>query len=401
MNIAKCCASCIYFQSENAGLRATLFGKCELNDKKTNSSLICEKFGENYDFIEDINEEIKNDTVRELIDIKSDDVEFENIKNYILNGLEKASSSPQYFMENYLVNKIKEEVKNHFTAYELEKKGYGSALDDLIKINSILTSRYEMIPYLGYSSSSDYSTIKEIKENIKFLSNYQGSWNLDYFYEYHKISYKELVEHYNEIESKIFPTPEQEFSQSRETEKRKEKEKEEFIKRYYEKKVTFTEKDFKKYLKKESFFSKKQVDERGLSYPIILRLYKNEQLIFISKVKQNLMTRIDNYRKNKDFDDYSVSYVPESIIDDLHAKANIEYLLASTTMGITNMNSCGLYRTLNQVKTRYKGDFDLRIIRKIIEKYNVPYYRLPSGSEICHRDKFDEALKKYYDNYQK
>ena len=73
-------------------------------------------------------------------------------------------------------------------------------------------------------------------------------------------------------------------------------------------------------------------------------------------------------------------------------KYKVKYL--PTTIASSN---CGNYKSFQQLKKRFAEDFDIRMIRKIIDLYNVPNYRFNKGLEIIHRDLFDEALNKFYD----
>lgn len=302
----------------------------------------------------------------------------ENIKNYGFRHMSKS---------------INEYLNEMFSALKMIEEGEGNHIAELLEVDR----RYENIRNVEMYPRQLRDEFNQKKiDDIEYVLNYDGVWNKEYFYEKYYLTEDDLKKQKESIRKELYPSDSELRDRDIERIKKQKAEKEEYIEKYYEKKAQLTSKDIKDYLKKELFFSEKEVNEENVSYPLVVKLYKDDKIVHIYKVAQNLMQSISLQRKNKDFDDYSIALVKENIIDELILDEKINkypYLLNKSTITMKNI---GTYRTVNQVKKRYQNDFNLKFIKKIINDYHVPHYSGVNIDLIINRDLFDQALRDYY-----
>ena len=130
--------------------------------------------------------------------------------------------------------------------------------------------------------------------------------------------YSKLME---EVESKFYPT-EGEIIEKKLKDKAK-KEKEEILKKYYEKKSIYNLLDIKKYLAEEAFITSEKINEDLIPYPVLIKFFKNNELLAIKKESANIKSKLLNVIKSLDFDEYSIVHIPKGKIDDLLVEAFI------------------------------------------------------------------------------
>ncbi len=326
-------------------------------------------------------------------------VDLDDLREYIQQGhLSKLyyGYTPQNTLENLTLNLL--------VAFELEQAGHKNATKDFVKIFRILKA----IPHYFEMQSINMKTINlkshlynieisNVLKELDYLINYDGVWNIKEILEINSLNIETIYKIKNDILKEINPSEEETKIRYIQDKKLKEKCKKNFIKNYYEKSGDYELEDIEKYLGNKKFMSKNEIDKNDIRYPMIINLYQNGKIIYIGKIRKNLKGSLKSYRKTKNFDDYSLSLVPENLIDDLYIESLIKEKPINVPTNLIRMEKHGKYRSITQMKSRFKDDFDIRFIRKIIIIYDVPYYKFTSGAEIVHRDKFDEALKKYYD----
>ena len=287
------------------------------------------------------------------------------------------------------------------TAFELEKE---NKIDSLKELKSITNNIDILEPILTYGIShvlktfgKTYKQYDTFQNSIDFLLQYNGLWNVEYFLKFNGLSKDKLNKLKDEIKKEFYPSENEINLKNIEYKAKRAKEKEELLKKYYEKKVVYTSTDIKKYLSEEVFISSNMVNVDLVEYPILIKVFKNDELLGIKKEFSSLRNKLKVLSKTFDFDDYSIVHIPRNKIDDLQIEAYIKYKIKYLPPTISS-SDCGNYKSLQQLKKRFSDDFDIRTIRKIIDLYKVPNYSFNNGLEIIHRDLFDEALKKFYDS---
>ncbi|MGL6100436.1 MAG: hypothetical protein ACRCZ9_00120, partial [Fusobacteriaceae bacterium] len=278
-------------------------------------------------------------------------------------------------IENYGFRQMSESINDYlnemFSALKMMEEGKGNHIAELLDIDR----RFDNIRNTEMYSRQLRDEFNQKKiDDIEYILNYAGVWNKEYFCKKYYLTEEDLKKQKENIRRELYPSDSELRDKDIKNLEKQKIEKEEYIEKYYEKKVQLTSKDIKDYLKKELFFSKKQVNEENVNYPLVVKLYKGDKIVYIYKVAQKLMQSISLQRQNKDFDDYSIGQVKENIIDELIVDEKINkypYLLNKSTI---TMKNTGTYRTINQVKKRYQNDFNLKFIKKIINDYNVPHY---------------------------
>lgn len=286
------------------------------------------------------------------------------------------------------------------TAFEIEKENKIDSVKELRKIESNINYLNSLMGYGNMDSlkyvEKTHHHYQSIQNTIDFVLKYNGIWNIEYFLDHHRLSKERILKLREEVESEFYPSENEIKKKSLEHKGKKEKEREEFLEKYYEKKVVYTPFDIKKYLSEDSFINSIKVNEDLIEYPVLIKIFKNGELLGIKKEFSNIKNKLKALSKTFDFDDYSLVHIPRNKIDDLQIEAFIKYKIKYLPTTVASSN-CGNYKSLQQLKKRFSEDFDIRMIRKIIDLYNVPNYRFNNGLEIIHRDLFDEALNKFYD----
>ena len=311
----------------------------------------------------------------------------------------------KYPMKTYLCDKFfdtsEHRINDHLIAFRHLQLTDEDIMPEYIKLMSILSNNLNIREHYyqkGYYVNLPEQIIERNIEELKYIVNYRGFWNieklLDYFDFNKEIIFKDLKQLTSMIPIKL------------EKEKQlKEREIENFIQRYYEKKRTLTNEKlnhiFKNKIEKkmtEKILNKDYLDLTGIKYPILLLLFKSNKLTYLSIVDKSLDQRMSNYKKNKEFDGYSYIHFEEEVIQDIYAEAIIRYNPKDVTFSAIDMSN-SIYRSLNQIKQRYKGvkDIDLWVIKKIIKLYEIPTYRLNGGQVVLDKDLFDKAIRKYYE----
>lgn len=287
-----------------------------------------------------------------------------------------------------------------FHGYEMEKEGNTSALEELKTIinkigyinNFHLHSAYNMI-----DTEDDYRTLIN---QIDYLLEYNGIWDINFFLQKNHLNRDNLIAKKQEILQEAYPT-QKDLEAKRNIEIKKSKEeKEKQYNDYYRKKVIYSNKDIKKYLSPSSFINKESVNIDLIEYPILLKLYKDNQLCSIKKVKGDLRGTLHKYNLSKGYDDFSIVNIPSKIFDDLHVEALIMYRPLYMSTYITPPSSAN-YRSIEQIRKRFSGELGVSFIRKIVDKYNVPSYKFDNGAEIVHRDLLDKSIHQYYEDEKK
>ncbi len=286
------------------------------------------------------------------------------------------------------------------TAFEIEKENKTDSVKELRKIENNINYLNSLMGYGNMDSlkfiEKNHHNYQSIQNTIDFVLDYKGIWNIEYFLEHHRLSKEEIIKLREEVESEFYPSENEIKEKNLKYKVKKEKEREVFLEKYYEKKIMYTISDINKYLSENSFISAVKVNEDLIEYPILIKILKNGELLGIKKEFSNIKNKLKVLSKTFDFDDYSIVHIPRNKIDDLQIEAFIKYKVKYLPTTIASSN-CGNYKSFQQLKKRFSEDFDIRKKKKIIDLFNVPNYRFNNGLEIVHRDLFDEALKKFYD----
>ncbi|KAB3534505.1 hypothetical protein F8154_08835 [Alkaliphilus pronyensis] len=261
-------------------------------------------------------------------------------------------------------------------------------MPDYFKISNVL---YSLRDYLSYVKDN-YQDIDTdvLKDEIEYLLNYNWYWDIDSFLNKLRITKEFLIRELLEINNGF-------RKHNKIQEIKEQNELDEYIRRYYNKSKAPRDeiRNCLYSIEKESLISKDIIDLRNIKYPIILLLYLNNQVVSIHKVTHSLERAMANYKSKKSFEFYRYKYFNEEIINDVFAEGIVNYNPVNiSTKAITLSNT--IYRTLNHVKKRYKNEIDLRKIKKVIDKYNLPLYNLKNGSQVVDKDLFDNALRLYY-----
>lgn len=277
-------------------------------------------------------------------------------------------------------------------------KHYAETKEDLLpeyfKIKKILI-------YLGqidmdnFQSLYDINVSKELRD-IYYILNYKGYWNVDNIANLFGMNRQKIMRILKEIEDG-FPTL------TAEKDKESCQLQEEFNNSYYRAKRLMSKNELDKFFLYDikQNISKKYIrditDVTDVNYPILVFLYKDNKVVCIRKVTKKLDASLANYRKSENFDEYAYIHISEDAIEDVLAEAMVRYNpIDMYSNAITIKNS--IYRTLNHIKRRYKQDsrIDLRVIKKLIEMYEIPVYNLNNGMTVVDKDLFDDAVKKYF-----
>lgn len=111
------------------------------------------------------------------------------------------------------------------------------------------------------------------------------------------------------------------------------KEKDEYIKKYYNAKRLLKTEEIEK-LFKTTLSLDKLLDNRidkdiinliNIKYPIILFLFKNDNIVSILKIDQTFEQKMAYHRKVKEFDSYAYIYTNETFINDIYMEAIVRY----------------------------------------------------------------------------
>lgn len=308
------------------------------------------------------------------------------------------------FLEKYPVHGLKDanfinqdETNIYLIAFKYYIEHGEDIMADYYRIKDTVADCFNMGTYRSYFIYDDSSdkVLQKIIQDINFVINYTGIWNVDALLNSLNCSKEKLIQCLHEVENN-FPKYHEDKILERE------KELENYIEKYYEVKRNLTNEDldlfFAKTIAQEmsSNIDKNVVDVTNIKYPILVFLYKGNKIISINKVIKNLEAALVNHKKNKNFDSYTYIYVNEDVIDDILVESFVRYNpVQMLSNAITVKNS--IYRTLGQIKQRYKNNkrVDLRVIKNIISIYEIPMYNLMNGQQIVDKDLFDEALDKY------
>lgn len=269
-------------------------------------------------------------------------------------------------------------------------------MQEYFKIKRILMYHPETIGVFSGHYYHDVTHINKYIEELMFILNYKGTWNIDYLMNKFGCTRDKLEKDLKEILDG-FPAANKEKMEKRQEEQN------EYIERYYSAERVLEKEEINDFFKnkiEKCFKNKKDkdlIDIRKIKYPIVLFLFKDNKMISIHKVKSNLEQSMSNYKKTKKFDSYSYLYVDEKSIEEIFAESIVRYNpnnLNTNTISLSNP----IYRTLNQIKIRYKGikEIDLRVIKKVINIYELTTYNLNNGSIVVDKDLFDKALNSYY-----
>ncbi|WP_069999423.1 hypothetical protein [Cellulosilyticum sp. I15G10I2] len=160
-----------------------------------------------------------------------------------------------------------------------------------------------------------------------------------------------------------------------------------------------------KLIKNQKLYKKDEISITHDNYPVILLLFNEGKVTYITGVEKNLENRIITYQRNKNFTHYSYISVDASILDEMI----VELLIYYNPKGIhKNQVSTdkSAYRTLSMIKRRYKyiDNVNLTVIKKVCAIYEIPIHYLNGNISLVNRDEFDRALSKYLGkevNYEK
>lgn len=239
-----------------------------------------------------------------------------------------------------------------------------------------------------YKQMANTQRFISLIEFINYILNYVGNINLNYFYSLHGLKKENLIYSKNLIINDFYdPKVEKQKQES----KRKDEEK--FIADYYRVQNNISEKEIEKYINcNREIISINSPQIENISYPVIVFKYKEKELISISKVIQNLYNNIGGSIMRDDIDSFAFMHVSENILNEIYLECLLHFQpmkISSNSFGIAN----SLYVTFAKLKKRYKGVYKNKI-ENIIDKYNVPIYKIRDQFYIIHRDKFDEAYQK-------
>lgn len=255
---------------------------------------------------------------------------------------------------------------------------------------------------LSYYSSSDYFIshksrmadfmIEEVINSLEFLKSYDGYWlnsllkGLDY----------------DAIDSTIYELKSKTSYQFEYNNNSEEHEK--FIADYYKRERKISDEDLFAAATKcrktfASFkFKKDSVDVSKIKYPILVAFIKDDKIKSLKKCSQKLDSLLTLTEKTLDYDEYSYIYVPENSIYEVATEFFIRNKVANINTSIINTNC--IYKSIKQVKRRYKyaPKVDWRIVKKVIDLYDIPQYNLDNGYQLIDKDKFDRCLNEYLES---
>lgn len=294
------------------------------------------------------------------------------------------------------------DLKTFFELAKLiyENENQQQLLEELNKIKEILidistdsyTYNYNYYRYM--EERGEY--YKKFIEDMEYLENYRGIWNIDYFVEFYRLDRSYIKKYKEKIRKKYSPS----FAEKAEVQQQKiaiEKISFEKFKKDYElKKNNLSKIDLNKYEKQE--IDGKNIDIMNVHYPIIIKFLKNNEVISINKCSSNLPSFFKN-KSISEFDSYRIVHVEDEIIDDLVIEYKIKYNPIHNTKGIVqDVKRVYKYRNENQVKRYYKNMYDLTAIKKIVKLYEVSTFTFDSGTKIYNRYELEKAIEKHLKN---
>lgn len=275
-------------------------------------------------------------------------------------------------------------------------KEYVLILNTLLKIRDFKELYFKSYSYYNrLYMDIDYD---EFVNHCYYIINYKGFWNIDELMDRVGLSKEILLNDCHEINHN-FPT-----ERASHNEKVK-KSRENRVNEYYKKKRLLSSDqmdDIFKNLIGKSFLKKNRINKNNLNitnvkYPVLLILFKDDEAVYITKVTSKLVERLLGCISKQNFDSYFYSYFSEDTIDDVYAEFLVRYNpknVRQATIGLKN----SIYRSLNHIKERYRGvkDIDMRVIKNVIEIYEIPIYYLNSGQIVVDKDLIDNAIQNYY-----
>lgn len=239
-----------------------------------------------------------------------------------------------------------------------------------------------------YKQMAKTQELISLIEFIDYILDYLGNINLNYFYSLHGLKKENLIYLKNLILNDFYDPK---IEKQKQEKKREEEEK--FIIDYYKIQNNISKKDIEKYINyNREIISIDSPKIENISYPVIVFKYKDNELISISKVTQNLYNNIGGSIMRDDIDSFAFMHVSENILNEIYLECLLHFQpkkITSNSFGIAN----SLYVTFSKLKKRYKGVYKNKL-EDIIDKYNVPIYKIRDQFYVVHRDKFDEAYEK-------
>lgn len=296
--------------------------------------------------------------------------------------------------DEYLTTFNFDESDMYLAAFKHYAETKEDLLPEYIKIKKILINLGQ-IDMDNFQNLYDINVNKELSD-IYYILNYKGYWNVDNIANIFGMNRQKIMRILKEIEDG-FPTL------TAEKDKESCQLQEEFNNSYYKAKRLMSKNELDEFFlyNIKQNISKRYLrditDVTNVNYPVLVFLYKNNKVACIRKVTKKLDASLSNYRRSENFDEYAYIHISEDVIEDILAEAMVRYNpIDMYSNAITIKNS--IYRTLNHIKRRYKQDsrIDLRVIKKLIEMYEIPVYNLNNGMTVVDKDLFDEAVKKYF-----
>ena len=239
-----------------------------------------------------------------------------------------------------------------------------------------------------YKQMANTQQFISLIEFIDYVLNYTGNINLNYFYSLHSLKKENLIYSKNLILNDFYDPKVEKQKQEK-----KKRDEEKFIADYYKIQKNISEKEIEEYIN----FNREMIGINSpkienISYPVIVFRYKDNELISISKTIKNLYDNIGSAIMRDNIDSFTFMHVPENILNEIYLECLLYFQpkkVTSNSFGIAN----SLYVTFSKLKKRYKGVYKKKI-EDIIDKYDVPIYKIRDQFYIIHRDKFDEAYEK-------
>jgi len=169
---------------------------------------------------------------------------------------------------------------------------------------------------------------------------------------------------------------------------------EEYLERYDNAYCSLSIQEIDNLYDQEKMFEANLIDSREIRYPLIVTFYRAEEIIYIGINSKKLDKYVSSKNEQLLFDTYSILEIKESDIDGVYA--HLRFMLLDSHYKAMPVNN-GIYVSFNQIKKRYKyeGRIDLRIIKKIIELYDVQTSVCNDGTVLVYKKEFDDAVKKY------
>lgn len=146
-----------------------------------------------------------------------------------------------------------------------------------------------------------------------------------------------------------------------------------------------------------SIKDKVAVVPEDVKYPVVLFIYNENEVVSIHKVQKKLEAFISRYIATyHDFTGYSYAYVQENLFEDVFVELIVKLNPPNQYQNSIKLSN-SLYRTLKQIKKRYKGikGINLTTIKNIIKIYQIPIYSLKNGTQFVSMDRFEKCLREY------